>query len=191
MTKKLTPELLIAAYSQGYFPMAEGGGIYWHWPDPRAIIPLDGVNVPRSLRQVLKKGIFETRINTAFKSVMEQCAARQSTWISGEFIQAYTELHELGKAHSVEAWHEGMLVGGLYGIALGGAFFGESMFSHMTDASKVAFVRLTDVLKSQGFILLDTQYINPHTERLGAIEIPGYHYMATLQKALALRCIFE
>jgi leucyl/phenylalanyl-tRNA--protein transferase len=187
----LTPKLLIAAYSQGYFPMAERSGeIYWHWPDPRGIIPLDGVKISRSLRQVLKKGIFETTLNTCFKTVMERCAARRSTWISGEFIRAYTELHELGHAHSVETWHNGELVGGLYGVTIGGAFFGESMFSAMTDASKVAFVRLTDVLKAQKFILLDTQYINPHTESLGAIEIPGVLYASTLQKALAMRCDF-
>ena len=189
--KVLTPEILIAAYSQGYFPMAEDDEIYWHWPDPRAIIPLNGIKISRSLRQVLKKGIFETTVNKAFKTVMEQCAERRSTWISEEFIRSYTELHARGNAHSIETWRDGELVGGLYGVAIGGAFFGESMFSTATDASKVAFVRLTEVLKIQGFMLLDTQYINPHTESLGAIEIPGALYFSTLQKALLMRCTFE
>ncbi|HYF02458.1 MAG TPA: leucyl/phenylalanyl-tRNA--protein transferase [Patescibacteria group bacterium] len=187
----LTPELLLAAYSQGYFPMAEDDDVYWHWPDPRGIIPLDGAKISRSLRQVLKKGIFTTTIDSCFKTVMERCAARQSTWISDEFIHSYTQLHERGNAHSVETWHNGELVGGLYGVAIGGAFFGESMFSTMSDASKVAFARLVEILKNGGFILLDTQYINPHTESLGAIEIPGFMYASTLQKALMLRCAFK
>ena len=188
---KFTPEILLSAYSQGYFPMAEGRTVFWHWPNPRGIIPLDNVKVSRSLRQTIKKNIFETRIDTAFTDVMKLCAARRSTWISEEFIRHYTTLHKLGNAHSVESWHDGKLVGGLYGVSIGGAFFGESMFSLMTDASKVAFVRLTEILKKQGYILLDTQYINPHTESLGAIEIPGEHYIATLRKALIMHCTFE
>jgi leucyl/phenylalanyl-tRNA--protein transferase len=192
MPTVLTPELILLAYQHGYFPMAEPstGEISFYSPDPRAIIPLDGVRIPRSLRQTIRKGIYEIRINTAFEAVIRGCADRPNSWISEELIAAYTELHSMGFAHSVEAWHNGCLVGGLYGVALGGAFFGESMFTRMRDASKVAFVALVERLRARGFVLLDAQYINPHTQRLGAIEIPRTEYLRRLWEALRLRCCF-
>ncbi|MCS6809288.1 MAG: leucyl/phenylalanyl-tRNA--protein transferase [Bacteroidota bacterium] len=187
----LTPDLLILAYQQGYFPMAEPDGeMYWHSPDPRAIIPLDGVRISRSLRKTLAKNIYDIRINTAFHDVITGCADREETWISAEIIDVYTELHERGFAHSVEAWHQGALVGGLYGVAIGGAFFGESMFSRMPDSSKVAFVHLVEHLRSRRFILLDSQYLNPHIQRLGGIEIPRSEYMRRLGIAINIPCSF-
>jgi leucyl/phenylalanyl-tRNA---protein transferase len=188
----LTPNLLLMAYQQGYFPMAEPGGeMYWHSPDPRAIIPLDGsVRIARTLRKTIQKGIYDIRINTAFFETVVGCSEREETWISDEIITSYTHLHELGFAHSVESWFEEELVGGLYGIAIGGAFFGESMFSRMTDASKVAFVGLMEHLQHRGFILLDSQYLNPHIISLGGIEIPRNEYMSRLQVAIRLPCVF-
>ncbi len=186
MTEAFTPDLVLWAYENGYFPMAdeECGSLYWHAPDPRAIVPLDNVKVSRSLRRSINKDIFLIRFDTAFEQVMRGCAERESTWISEDIIDVYTALHRVGFAHSVESWHEGRLVGGLYGIALGGAFFGESMFSRMTDASKVAFVFLAERMKDRGFSLLDSQYINPHMASLGAVEIPRRRFMRLLAKAL-------
>lgn len=187
----LTPELLVMAYQQGYFPMAEPDGeMYWHSPDPRAIIPLDGVRITKSLRKTVAKGIYETRIDTAFQEVVINCAEREETWISDEIIDAYTHLHELGFAHSVEAWHEDRLVGGLYGVSMGGAFFGESMFAQMTDSSKVAFVRLVEHLRQQRFILLDSQYLNAHIASFGGIEISRNEYLSRLAVATRLPCSF-
>ncbi len=192
MTSVLTPELVLLAYQRGYFPMAdpETGEIHFYSPNLRAIIPLEGVRISRSLRQTLRKGLYEIRINTAFEAVMRGCADRPQSWISEEIIAVYTELHAMGFAHSVEAWHGGELVGGLYGVALGGAFFGESMFTRMRDASKVAFVALVERLRQRGFVLLDAQYINPHTQRLGAVEIPRSEYLRRLWEALRLHCRF-
>jgi leucyl/phenylalanyl-tRNA--protein transferase len=193
----LTPEVIITAYKQGYFPMSEPDGeLYWHCPDPRAVIPLDQVLISRSLRKTLAKGIYEVRINTDFHGVICGCAERKETWISDEIIETYCQLHELGYAHSVEAWFNdarfgSRLVGGLYGVTLGGTFFGESMFSRMTDASKVAFVGLTERLRERGFTLLDSQYINPHMESLGAIEIPRSVFLYHLWLALRLPCRFD
>jgi len=187
----LTPELLIMAYQQGYFPMAEPDGeMYWHSPDPRAIIPLDAVRITKSLRKTVAKRVYETRIDTAFQEVVINCAEREETWISDEIIDAYTRLHELGFAHSVEAWHEDRLVGGLYGVSLGGAFFGESMFAQMSDSSKVAFVHLVEHLRRQGFILLDSQYLNAHIASFGGIEIPRNEYLSRLAVAIRLPCTF-
>jgi leucyl/phenylalanyl-tRNA---protein transferase len=188
----LTPELLVVAYQQGYFPMAEPDGeMYWHCPDPRAIIPLDGVKISRSLNKTLAKNLYEVRMNTAFDEVITRCALRTETWISDEIIDAYLRLHRLGFAHSVESWYNGRMVGGLYGVSLGGAFFGESMFSTMNDASKVAFVRLTEHLRTRGFILLDSQYLNPHIASLGGVEISRHAYLSMLERALRLSCSFE
>jgi leucyl/phenylalanyl-tRNA---protein transferase len=189
----LTPDLLLMAYQQGYFPMAEPDGeMYWHSPDPRAIIPLDGsVRVARSLRKTIQKGVYETRINTAFFETIVACSEREETWISDEIIDSYSRLHDLGFAHSVETWLQGELVGGLYGIAVGGAFFGESMFSRMTDASKVAFVALMEHLRHRRFILLDSQYLNQHIASLGGIEIPRDEYLSRLQVAIHLPCLFS
>ena len=177
--------MLILAYQRGYFPMAETDGeIYWHSPDPRAIIPLDGVTVSHSLRKTLRKNPFTIRFDTSFYDVIVACSERDETWISEEVIDSYTHLHQMGIAHSVEAWQESELVGGLYGVALGGAFFGESMFARVNDASKVAFVALVEHLRAQGFLLLDSQYLNPHIASLGGIEIPRDEYYRRLKTAL-------
>lgn len=181
-----TPEIVLSAYTQGFFPMAENDGvIYWHSPDPRAIIPLEDVRVSRSLRKTIQKNVFEIRINCAFRQVIEACTMREETWISQDIIDVYSVLHENGFAHSVETWCDGELCGGLYGVSISGAFFGESMFSRKSDASKVAFVALTEYMNQRGMLLLDTQYINPFTESLGACEIPRDEYLLRLSTALA------
>ena len=182
----LVPDLLVIGYRNGFFPMGdpETGDINWHRPDPRAIIPLDGVRVSSSLRTTLRKGRYSVTVNTSFHDVIASCADRPDCWITPSVIDAYTELHHMGLAHSVESWHNGHLVGGLYGVALGGAFFGESMFSRMNDASKVSFVALVERLRERGFSLLDTQYINDFTASLGAIEIPDATYQHLLQSCV-------
>jgi len=187
----LSPELLLYAYGHGLFPMAdpdEGGQLYWYAPDPRAVLPLDAFHVPSSLARVVRQGRFEVRVDTAFEAVMRACAApapgRASTWISEPMIEAYVDLHRVGYAHSVECWRGGALVGGLYGVRLGGAFFGESMFHRAADASKVALVHLVDRLRAGGFVLLDTQMATPHLARFGVVEIPRAAYEARLAEAL-------
>jgi leucyl/phenylalanyl-tRNA--protein transferase len=186
-------ELLLTAYSASYFPMANSrkGEIHWYSPDPRAIIPLGSFKISRSLKQTIKKKIFEIRIDTTFEKVMRYCADRDDTWLSEEIIQSYLQLHQLGYAHSVETWYENKLVGGLYGVALSAAFFGESMFSLMKDASKVALVALVERLKQKGFTLLDTQFITPHLKRLGAVAISRQEYLHKyLKTALLKNCHF-
>jgi len=160
------------------------GEIGWYSPEVRAIFPLDKFNVPRSLRQTISKKIFEIRINTRFEEVIRACGKRNETWISEEIILSYTLLHHLGFAHSVEAWKENSLAGGLYGVTLGGAFFGESMFSRVRDASKVALVALVERLEHKGFELLDTQFMTPHLARFGAVEIPRNEYLKLLKKSI-------
>ncbi|HXV42725.1 MAG TPA: leucyl/phenylalanyl-tRNA--protein transferase [Anaerolineae bacterium] len=192
---RLTPQLLLNAYSQGIFPMAdEDGTIYWYDPDPRAIIPLDKFHVPHSLARTIRRGNFEVRVDTTFRAVMEACAeptpGREITWINAEIIEAYSELHMLGFAHSVETWIEGELSGGLYGVALGGLFAGESMFSWATDSSKVALVYLVERLRQGGFCLLDTQFMTDHLRRFEAIEISRQEYRARLAYALTVRARF-
>ena len=188
----IPPDLLHAAYTAGYFPMADTrhGQIRWYSPDPRAIIPLDTFKISRSLRQTLKKNLFEIRVNVAFEEVMRACSERKDTWISEEIIRSYLELHRLGFAHSVESWREGKLAGGLYGVALGAAFFGESMFSHTPDASKVALVHLVERLRIKGFELLDTQFITPHLKQFSTIEISREEYLKLLKQAISKQCIF-
>lgn len=192
MCDELTPELVLAAYRVGAFPMAdEFGEIAWFRPDPRCIFPLDRFRVPRSLRQTLRRGVFETRVDTAFDAVIRGCADRdEGTWISADVIRVYRALHDAGFAHSVECWHADELAGGLYGVAIGGAFFGESMFTRITDASKVALVALVERLRRRGFTLLDTQWTTPHLARFGACEIPHAEYMQRLAHALTLRVQF-
>ncbi|MCK5573805.1 MAG: leucyl/phenylalanyl-tRNA--protein transferase [Bacteroidetes bacterium] len=182
----LDPALVIMAYCRGYFPMADPqtGSISWYSPDSRAIIPLEGFNVPRSVRRTLRRGMYDLRVDTAFDAVIRSCAARHETWISGEIIRVYGILHGRGFAHSVEAWHKGELAGGLYGVAIRGAFFGESMFSHRPDASKAALVRLVDLIRRAGFVLLDTQFITDHLKQFGACEIPREQYLELLASAL-------
>ena len=188
----LNPEFLVVAYCSGYFPMASfrKGPVEWFSPDPRAIIPLDSFKTSRSLRQTLRKREFEVRVDTAFEQVMRCCADREDTWISEEIISAYIELHRTGLAHSVETWHEDRLVGGLYGVAIRGAFFGESMFSIVRNASKVALNYLVERLKSRRFTLLDTQYITEHLRSLGAIEVPRNAYLQLLSQALQVETSF-
>lgn len=192
---KLTPHLLLNAYCQGIFPMAdEDGAIYWYDPDPRAIIPLDRFHIPRSLARTVRRGKFEIRVDTAFRNVIEHCAeptpGRETTWISPKIIDSYCRLHALGFAHSVESWLNGKLVGGLYGVSINGLFAGESMFSRVTDSSKVALVYLVEQLKQGGFTLLDIQFMTEHLRRFGAIEIPREEYKIRLAHALSVKAQF-
>lgn len=182
----LVPDVLLMAYEHGFFPMAESsdGRILWHRPDPRGIIPLDDLTLPRSLQKLVRRGVFTVTINAAFSDVIQACSDREETWINRDIIDAYTELHDLGYAHSIECWQDGQLVGGLYGVAIGGAFFGESMFTRVSNASKVAFAHLIAHLRQQQFRLLDTQYVNDFTVSLGAIEIPDALYQVVLNDAL-------
>jgi leucyl/phenylalanyl-tRNA--protein transferase len=186
LNENFNPELIISAYLQGYFPMADSrdGDIYWHSPDPRAIIPLNAAKPHRSLRQFLKNNNYNYTIDAAFGRVIRSCSEREDTWINDEIIECYEILHRAGYAHSVETWFEGEIAGGLYGVAIGGAFFGESMFSFLENASKAAFYHLVEHLKQRNFLLLDTQYINHHTELLGAVEIPKTTYLKLLEQAV-------
>lgn len=199
----LTPQVLVAAYVNGIFPMDVEGEIQWFSPDPRAIIPLDGFHASKTCMQTCRSGRFEVRIDTAFEEVMRGCADRpEGTWISEEIIRGYCRLHELGLAHSVESWRArdrlsgvgqgqaGELAGGLYGVAIRGAFFGESMFSRQRDASKVAMVALVERMRSRGFTLLDVQFLTPHLQRFGAVEIPRSEYLERLEAALAIETSF-
>ena len=188
----ISADLLLHAYRNAVFPMASPDGeIAWFSPDPRGIIPLDdGFRVPHGLRRALKKGAFEIRVDTAFETVMRECAAREETWINEEIIASYVGLHRLGHAHSVEAWQDGRLAGGLYGVTLGGAFFGESMYHEVTDASKVALHALVMRLRARGFELLDTQWLTPHLETFGAREIPRSDYRDRLLACAEKPCRF-
>ena len=189
----LPVDLLVSAYASGWFPMAVGeGDIRWFSPDPRGVIPLDTFHVSRRLARVVRRGDFEIAVDRRFEDVIRACALAErdaedaGTWIDDEILQSYCALHEAGFAHSVEVWQNGRLAGGLYGVALGGAFFGESMFHHVTDASKVALVVLVERLRTRGFTLLDTQWTTEHLEQFGAIEIPRARYLRLLSEALQL-----
>lgn len=187
MDLQLTPELLVRAYASGVFPMDVDGEIRWFSPDPRCVIPLERFRVSRSLRQRVRQGAFEIRIDSDFAAVIRACAERPvGTWISDEIIDAYTALHRLGLAHSIEAYANGELAGGLYGVSLRGAFFGESMFHHQTDASKVALVHLVDRMRGRGMSLLDVQWPTAHLLRFGAVEIPREEYLRRLSAAIAV-----
>jgi leucyl/phenylalanyl-tRNA--protein transferase len=216
---ELDAETLIRAYASGLFPMAldedsvvfggDGDGseeeevdelqsgsqkrsrIGWFAPDPRGVIPLDEFHIPHGLKRALRKQPFEIRINGDFPAVIAACADREETWISKEIQSSYSELHQLGFAHSVESWRDGELVGGLYGVALGGAFFGESMFSRASDASKIALVALVERMRERGFILLDTQWNNDHLMQFGCREISRDDYMWQLNEALLLEARFD
>jgi leucyl/phenylalanyl-tRNA--protein transferase len=192
---KLTPDDLFYGYINGIFPMADSDGtLYWYSPDPRAIIPLDSYKAHKSLRPILNKNYFEIRIDYDFEAVMRGCAIARNetddTWISEEIIEAYTGLNGIGLAHSVEAYLDNKLVGGLYGVSIGAAFFGESMFYTQPNASKVAFHYLIQTLRKQGFELLDTQFINDNVKRFGAIEIPKANYLNLLRKATEKKARF-
>lgn len=190
----LDPNTLLAAYAQGAFPMADRHGVIrWYTADPRGIFPLDErFHIPRTLRQLVKQDRFDVRVNHDFESTMRACAnqRRDGTWINDELISAYRRLHQLGHAHSVECYEDDELVGGLYGVSLGGAFFGESMFHHVRDASKIALVHLVSRLRERGFELLDTQASTPHLERFGCIEIPAWEYERRLRQAINKPCEF-
>jgi leucyl/phenylalanyl-tRNA--protein transferase len=187
----IEPELLLQGYRLGIFPMAmDDGEIEWFSPNPRAILPLTNFKAPHGLQRVLRRSLFEIRIDTAFAEVIRSCAAREDTWINDEIRQSYTRLHELGHAHSVETWHNGELAGGLYGVAVGGAFFGESMFHRVTDASKVALCALVERLRARDFSLLDTQWQTPHLRQFGVVEVQRHHYLRLLAGAINLSCSF-
>lgn len=193
---EITTDDLLYGYMNGIFPMAETDGtIYWYSPDPRAIIPIDDYKPSRSLRPVLNKRTFQIKVDYNFEAVMRGCSqprtTEDGTWISEDIISAYVALHQSGYAHSVEAWRNDELVGGLYGVSINGAFFGESMFSTESNSSKVAFHYLIEILRSSDFKLLDTQFINDNVLRYGAIEIPREDYMQRLQKALLLNRKFD
>ncbi len=187
----IEPELLLHGYRLGVFPMAmEDGEIQWFSPDPRTVIPLDEFHVPHGLQRALRKNAFELRIDQRFEEVMRLCAKRDDTWINREIVASYVRLFELGFAHSVEAWQDGELVGGLYGVAIGGAFFGESMFHRVTDASKIALVGLVERMRAKKFALLDTQWLTPHLLQFGAAEIPRARYLRMLKRAVELPRVF-
>ncbi|MCE9590401.1 MAG: leucyl/phenylalanyl-tRNA--protein transferase [Planctomycetes bacterium] len=208
---KLTPELVLRAYTMGVFPMAKNrtGPVEWFSADPRAIMPLETFHVPHSLGRVVRQGKYRVTMDRAFERVIHACAepgeGREETWINDEIARVFTELHAMGFAHSVEAWRTpavssptstgtddaGELVGGLYGLALGGAFFGESMFSLATDASKVCLVHLVEHLKRQGYTLLDVQFHNAHLARFGVVEMAHDSYLHLLHEALALSAAWD
>ncbi|MEM5494226.1 leucyl/phenylalanyl-tRNA--protein transferase [Hoeflea sp. AS16] len=188
---QITPDLLLRAYASGLFPMADSADdpdLFWVEPELRGVLPLDGFHVPKRLARTVRQAPFEIRYNTAFDEVVAACAEsvenRPSTWINSTITELYSSLHRLNHAHSVEAWKDGKLVGGLYGVSLRRAFFGESMFSRATDASKVCLVHLVNRLRERGFVLLDTQFTTEHLKRFGAIDVPREEYAGMLAEAL-------
>lgn len=197
---KLTPEILVRAYAAGVFPMSESRAdptIFWVDPEMRGVMPLDGLHISKSLRKVVRRKTFTITTDTAFAQVISACAqpragqdGHMGTWINDEIIRAYVEMFELGLAHSVECWLKGVLVGGLYGISLKGAFMGESMFSTQPNASKVALVHLVARLRLGGFVLLDTQFITEHLQTMGGVEIAGQAYLDRLERAFAVDAQF-
>ena len=194
---RLTPDILLKAYQAGIFPMAESADdpeLFWVDPERRGILPLDGLHVPRRLRRVVRQGRFDIRVDSDFAGTLAACAEatenRPNTWINGEIVRLYTALHALDAAHSVECWQDGALVGGLYGVSIGGAFFGESMFSRVVDASKVALVHLVALMRVGGYRLLDLQFVTPHLAQFGAVEVPRTQYRRLLAEALRYRCVF-
>jgi leucyl/phenylalanyl-tRNA--protein transferase len=190
----IAADALLSAYASGWFPMAvTPGDIRWYSPDPRGIIPLETFHVSRRLARSLRHQPFEIRVNTSFRAVIEACADRKNSdgdWIDGEIIESYCALHEQGFAHSVESWRGGLLAGGLYGVAIAGAFFGESMFHRVDDASKAALAALVDRLRGRGYTLLDTQWVTEHLAQFGATEIPRRRYLQMLDGALAVKAAF-
>jgi leucyl/phenylalanyl-tRNA--protein transferase len=187
-------DALLSAYSSGWFPMAVApGDIRWYSPDPRGIIPLDTFHVSRRLARSIRSSRFEIRVDTSFRAVIQACAAREDSdgdWIDQEIVESYCALHERGYAHSVETWQDGVMVGGLYGVALGGAFFGESMFHRVNDASKAALAALVDRLRVRGYSLLDTQWVTGHLAQFGATEISRRRYLRMLDEALKIETSF-
>ncbi len=192
MSLKLDLRTLLYAYAQGYFPMPhpETQEIQWYYPDPRAVIPLDHFHASRSLRRAIRQGGYRISTDHAFAAVMEGCADRSDTWINAEFKRAYGALHARGVGHSLEVWQDTQMVGGVYGLALGGAFFAESMFHRVTNASKIALFHLVQCLRQGGFTLLEVQFLTPHLASLGAREVPAADYMDQLRLALQVNAHF-
>ncbi|SEM52200.1 leucyl/phenylalanyl-tRNA--protein transferase [Loktanella fryxellensis] len=187
MTQALSPDLLLHAYRQGVFPMAEtrdATEVFWVQPRMRGVLPLDAFRISRSLRKTLRRGHLTATTDTDFAGVVRGCAARDETWINAEIFDVYVALHTQGDAHAVEVWQDGTLVGGVYGVTIGAAFFGESMFSTVTDASKVALACAVARLRAQGFVLFDTQFITPHLASLGGVEVTRRTYEARLMEAI-------
>ena len=198
MSSTLTADQILRAYALGVFPMArqhDDPKLYWVDPEKRGILPLSDFHLPRSLKKVLKRDSFALKVDTAFDQVLQLCAEstarRPETWINAEIARLFTDLHHAGLAHSVESWQDGKLVGGLYGLSLGSAFFGESMFSRATDASKAALSYLVAVMKKGGYTLLDTQFVTDHLAQFGAIEIPRRDYLRLLAQALDRPASFQ
>lgn len=191
MANIIPPETMLDFYRRGVFPMAVDGELRLFSPDPRGVIPLDGFRIPHGSRKVLRDPSWEVSVNEAFEEIVLGCAERDETWIDETIFLTYAELHHLGHAHSVEVWRDGELAGGLYGVAIGAAFFGESMFSRVPGASKVALVSLVDILRAQGYELLDTQWVTPHLEKFGACEIPRDEYLEKLGRAVELQRSFQ
>ncbi len=185
MANTIPPDALLEFYREGIFPMATDDGIRLYSPDPRAIIPLDRFHIPHGTRRALRDPRWEVRLDSAFEEVVRACANRRKTWIDTTIFHSYAALHRSGQAHSLEVWRDGLLAGGLYGVRIGAAFFGESMFHRVTDASKVALCHLVALLKNCGFRLLDTQWITPHLSGFGAVEIPRAEYLDRLADAVA------
>jgi leucyl/phenylalanyl-tRNA--protein transferase len=188
---RIPTDLLLKAYASGVFPMAESASdpeVFWVRPESRGVIPLDGFHMPKSLRKAINRGSSDIRIDTDFPAVIDACAeardVRPTTWINGPIREAYIELYRRGHCHSVEAWRDGELAGGLYGVTLGRAFFGESMFSRVTDASKVCLAHLVERLRERGFVLLDTQFTTDHLKRFGAVDVPRRKYEVMLADAV-------
>lgn len=185
--------ILLDAYRKGYFPMSVAGGIEWFLPEQRGVIPLDEFRIPKRFQRVLTKRPFETTVNRVFRDVVVACATRHDpvgNWIDDTILESYVALHEIGHAHSIETWQDNVLVGGLYGVSLHGAFFGESMFHTMPDASKFALVELVTRLRRQHYRLLDIQWLTPHLVQFGAVEIPRTHYLKKLADAMTHDCRF-
>jgi leucyl/phenylalanyl-tRNA--protein transferase len=195
---RIPTDLLLRAYASGVFPMAESASdpeVFWVRPETRGVIPLDAFHVPKSLRKVIRQNRFDIRVDFDFAGVIDACAEereeRQSTWINAPIREAYIKLFEQGHCHSVEAWREERLVGGLYGVKLGRVFFGESMFSRETDASKVCLAHLVERLRERGFVLLDTQFTTEHLKRFGAVDVPRGRYEKLLEEALKGNATFS
>lgn len=192
MDPEFTAELVLRAYTAGIFPMGHDDGIIrWYSPDPRCIIPLDQFHTSKRLARTIRQGKFELKVNADFEKIMRLCAERESTWITDEIVRVYCELHKHGFAHSVEAYLDGEIAGGLYGVSIGGAFMGESMFHVATDASKVCLAYLVQRMKDRGFVLLDSQYVTDHLSTFNAIQISRQEYLERLRDALTLKCVFD
>jgi leucyl/phenylalanyl-tRNA--protein transferase len=191
MANIIPPEIMLDFYRRGVFPMAVDGELRLFSPDPRGVIPLDGFRIPHGSRKILRDPAWHVSVNATFEEVVLGCAERDETWIDETIFLTYAELHKLGHAHSIEVWRESELAGGLYGVAIGAAFFGESMFSRAQGASKVALAHLVDLLCAQGYELLDTQWVTPHLEKFGACEISREEYLGKLQRAVKVERNFQ